>query len=112
MKVAFISGPLRASTQQGIEDNIHRAEAAALRAWLDGYAVICPHANTKFADGSSSDAMWLEGHLAILRRCDVIVMLPDWEDSLGAIAEHDAAIAAGLEVIYEVRPSRVEAPNV
>ena len=101
MKLAFISGPYRAPTVHGIVENIRAAEAVALKYWALGYAVICPHLNTALFDGSLPDETWLAGDLEILKRCDVIVMLPGWNKSAGATQEHKVAVRLGLEVIYE-----------
>lgn len=39
--------------------------------------------------------------VAMLRFCDCIYMLKDWEDSPGAKAEKAFAEACGIEVLYE-----------
>ena len=35
--------------------------------------------------------VWLEGDMELLRRCDAVVLTPDWERSSGARAERQAA---------------------
>jgi hypothetical protein len=85
-----------------MESNIRRAEGLALEAWRLGYAVICPHANTRFFQGAAPDKIWLEGDLEILRRCDGILMTSDWERSQGARAEEDAARYASIPVFYSL----------
>jgi hypothetical protein len=37
---------------------------------------------------------------AICNECDAIAMLPGWENSKGARAEHATAVALGLQIIY------------
>ena len=101
MKLAYIAGPYRSATVRGIVQNIRIAEAVALRYWRDGYAVICPHMNTALMDGSLPDHVWLEGDLEMLRRCDVVVMLPKWKSSVGATAEHSLAVSLKMEIRYE-----------
>jgi len=102
MEVVYIAGPLRAKNAWEQEQNIRRAEALALEAWRLGYAVICPHTNTRFFQGAADDAVWLRGDLEILRRCDVVLMTPDWETSQGAVAEHAEALRLGLRVVYDL----------
>ncbi len=109
MRTAYIAGPYR---PRGIWKrvpvvkwliiawNIHRARKVALRWWRAGYAVIVPHGNTAFFDGRCPDSVWLSGDLEIMRRCDVVVMMPDWERSGGAVAEHVVAVEYGLEIVY------------
>lgn len=101
MKVAYISGPYRSDSLEGVIGNIARARAVALKYWKLGYAVICPHLNTALFDGACPDSVWLEGDIEILKRCDVIVMMVGYEKSKGAKAELAAAKAVGLEVIFE-----------
>jgi len=50
-------------------------------------------------DGVCPDKYFLEGDLDILRHCDAIVMIPGWELSQGAIAEHSVAFDAGIEIV-------------
>ena len=100
MKIAYIAGPYRAKNGRTILDNIRAAEQVALEYWKKGYAVICPHLNTAFFDGHCPDSTWLDGDLKILSRCDVIVMMPTYMESSGAIAELQLAGDLGIEIIY------------
>ena len=100
MKVAYISGPYRSETINGIYENIQNARKAALEYWQKGYAVICPHMNSALMDGACEDYVWLDGDLELLRRCDIIVMLKEWKCSAGAIAEFNEAGKHGLEIHY------------
>ena len=96
MKIIFVSGPYRGN----IAENIQKAKEASIQLWQDGYAVITPHLNTAHFDGYCPDEVWLAGDLEILRRCDVIFMLPGWEQSEGAMAEHALAEELGKEIMY------------
>ncbi len=107
MKVIYVAGAYRAKTEWGVAENIRRAELAAIELWKKGWAVICPHKNTAFFGGACDDSIWLLGDIEMLRRCDAIYMLPGWENSTGARAEHEVALAAGLLVLYEIE----EAPH-
>ena len=78
--------------------NIEAARAVARELWLMGFAVICPHSNTALMDGIDTGELFLDGDLAILERCDFIVMLPGWQESSGATAELEHARALGLGV--------------
>jgi hypothetical protein len=102
VKVIYVAGPFRGPDSWAIENNIRRAEALALEAWRLGAAVICPHTNTRFFQGAAPDHLWLDGDLAILRKCDAILMTPDWERSSGARAELEDARAHGLPVLFNL----------
>jgi len=101
MKVAYIAGPYRSETIQGIAENIRKAERIAIKYWKGGYAVICPHKNTALFDGECPDNVWLEGDIEIMKRCDVVIMTPDWRQSEGARQEHEIAMSLEKEIIYE-----------
>jgi hypothetical protein len=81
--------------------NIIRARKVAKKYWKLGYAVICPHSNSTLFDGVAPDKTFLDGDIAILKRCDVIVMMRDWQKSRGAREELDIARTIGLDVIYD-----------
>jgi hypothetical protein len=101
MKLVFISGAYRSDTVHGIVENIRKAESVAIKYWRLGYAVICPHKNTALFDGLMPDDTWLNGDLEILKRCDAIIMVKDWEKSTGAKAEKVFAEQHGIGVIIE-----------
>ncbi len=98
-EVVYLAGPYRSPEGPwGIHENIQRARQIAIELWRMGYAVICPHCNTAFFDGACHDDVWLEGDIAILRKCDIVVMMPRYLESEGARAEFIAAEAAGIPV--------------
>lgn len=104
--VIYIAGPYNSKTEWGLELNIRHAEDAALRLWLAGWAVICPHKNTAHFGGQLHNSlddrnMWLNGDLELVRRCDAMYVLTGWEDSNGTKAEIALAERLGMEVIYE-----------
>lgn len=100
--VVYVAGPFRGRDAYEIECNIRRAEAVALEVWRLGCAALCPHANTRYFQGAADDAVWLTGDLAMLARCDALVLTPDWARSSGAAAERDFAIRRGLPVFESV----------
>ena len=102
MKVAYIAGPYRGKSERAVVENIRHAEKYALKDWQMGYAVICPHLNTQLFGGLAPDEVWLDGDLEILRRCDLCVMIPGWDNSSGARAERVFALEHGIEVRYEI----------
>jgi hypothetical protein len=101
MKIAYISGPYRADSPNGIYHNIQKARKVAIKYWGKGYAVICPHLNTAFMDGACPDHVWLEGDVEILKRCDLVVMMKGWEKSEGARHEYKVANAYMIKTIED-----------
>lgn len=103
MKVVYIAGPFRGPNAWEIEQNIRQAETLALKVWLAGGACICPHANTRYFQGTGPDSIWLEGDLEILRRCDAVLTTADWARSSGARAEVELASSLNIPVFHAYR---------
>ncbi len=102
MKVVYIAGAYRGDGKPDtIYENIQIVRKYAKKYWRLGYAVFCPHMNSAFMDGACSDETFLEGSIEILKRCDVIVMLPNWEQSAGSVDEFNLANDVGLQIIHE-----------
>jgi hypothetical protein len=101
MKLVYVAGPYRASTEYGVMLNIQKAERLALRVWLAGAACICPHKNTAFFGGATHDNVWLEGDKEIVKRCDAVVCTDGWETSVGASGEVDLAKKLGIPVFED-----------
>jgi hypothetical protein len=96
MKLVYIAGPYRAKSKYFIGRNISIARYHARLLWQKGYAVLCPHMNTAHFDGICPDEVFLEGTMEMLRRCDLIYLLPNWRDSEGAKAEYAEAQRLGI----------------
>lgn len=87
----YISGPMT-----GLPDFNYPAfnqAAAELRA--QGYHVENPAENPE----RSTWAEYMKSAVAQLTACDMIKMLPGWEESRGAIIEHKLAQDLGIEVM-------------
>ncbi len=113
MKVLYIAGPYRSPDGwHAVWENIMRARAAARRAWLKGWAVICPHTNSIMMDGTDvEDRTFLDGDLEILGRCDALLAIPGWEKSEGAKREILVAENMGIPVYTGAEiPSPEEVP--
>lgn len=98
LPVIFISGPFRAPTPYGVEENCRRAEAAALEVWRAGAVAICVHAMCRHYSGAAPDSVWLAGDLEILRRCDAVLLVEGWEASSGTRGEIEEAERLGIPV--------------
>ena len=110
MKVIYVAGRYLGECDWETYNNIHHARVAARRLWDEGWAVICPHANTAFFGGPNERdrdnpngdwQRWIRGDLEILARCDAIYMLRGWQDSKGASIEYAKARELGVEILYE-----------
>lgn len=87
MRVVYIAGKFRGATPWQVEQNVRAAEAAALEVMRRGHMALCPHKNTQHFDGELPDEFFLEGTKELLRRCDAVLLVPGWQDSVGACGE-------------------------
>ena len=99
MKLIYVAGKYRAKTENEIFENIIAARKIARRLWEEGWAVICPHANTMFMGGIADDSAFLEGDLEMIRRCDAIYMMNNWWESVGATKELALARELKIQII-------------
>lgn len=103
MKVVYVAGPIRAPNLWLREQNIRKAEAAALGVWLAGGVAICVHAQGRFWDETMAPfETWIRGDLELIKRCDALLMVEGWERSQGALMEHAEADRLGLPVFYDL----------
>jgi len=97
MTQVYISGPIT-----GLPD-LNRAafdhEERLLREV--GYETFNPHSNTQKDHGKEN--LWrhyMRICVGQIPLCDSMRMLPDWQNSKGAVWEHRIAMMLGLEVTY------------
>lgn len=97
-KVVYIAGPFRGPTHWAITQNIRAAEWYALEVWKMGGIALCPHLNTRNFQGELPDEAWLDGDLVMLERCDAVLLVPNWDRSVGAKAESHHAETKGIPI--------------
>lgn len=98
MKVIYIAGKYRGPTPWAVEQNIRAAEDVAAKVIRAGHMPLTPHKNTAHMEGLADDAFFLEGTMELLRRCDAVLCVSNWRDSVGARAEVEEARRLGLPV--------------
>jgi len=108
-KLLYIAGPYR--PRPGLQSlpvlrwffiarNILRARRLAIWLWKNGDYAVCPHMNIASIAHKLTNPVLTEGNLTLMRRCDAVVMLPEWTVSTGARYEHLTAILEGLPIYY------------
>ena len=91
---AFIAGPYRAETKEGVELNIQSAKKTAELAILKGYFPLCPHLSTDRMDRiipKLNDDYWLEMTMEMMKRCDLVILSQGYSYSDGTLAEIEEA---------------------
>lgn len=107
MKLVYLAGPYLPKAE-GFgaalgewRQNVRRADEAGRALCRAGYAVIVPHKNTYGWD----DEEGLDWHdfltmdEAIIERCDIVALLPRWEQSRGSLREKAFAERKGIRVV-------------
>lgn len=97
----YTAGPYSETAGVGtVAENIQRATDIAAHLWEMGYAVICPHMNSANLETLTtlSNKDFVDRDLEMVQVCDGIVMMPYWEQSLGAVRELQCARENDLEV--------------
>lgn len=102
MRVVYVAGPFRGPDAWAIKCNIHRAEIVGSAVARAGHMPLIPHANTANFHGFGDDQFWIEGTLELLRRCDAVVLVHGWENSVGTLGEIAEARKLGIPVFEDV----------
>jgi nucleoside 2-deoxyribosyltransferase len=102
----YVAGPYTAETPEGVEANIRAAEEIGKEVLLRGFVPVVPHAMTgrgtweqALPDWSHED--WLFNFcFPLIRHCDALLLMPEWESSRGAVMELHYAREKRKPVFY------------
>ncbi len=105
MKLIYIAGPFVGKNNAEIQQNINAAVDASRYiqdVWPDELCPVCPHTNFGGLElmGTCTQDQIMGMCIALLGKCDAILMLPGWEDSRGAVRERDYAEERGIRRFY------------
>ena len=102
MTLVYLAGPLSPCEKFTIEDNVNAALETFLRLTRAGVHAFCPHICALVPGAFDIPyERWLAMDLALLERCETVLMLPRWETSPGARREHELATLMGKRVVYD-----------
>lgn len=98
--IVYISGKYSGD----IDANIQKAREMAITIWELGFTAFCPHLNTIHFEKSCrcTYADYLLGDLEILKRVNIVLMMTGWEESKGAMIEHEEAKLLQLPIVYNL----------
>jgi len=101
--VVYVAGAYKAPTSWQREQNVRRAENAALEIAKLGASPLCPHTNTRFFEGECTPEFWYEATMELLRRCDAIFVIgSDWQQSEGTVREVEEATRLKKPVFFSL----------
>ena len=102
MKVVYIAGPYTDKDPAVKALNIAKAGIYAMQYSMLDFAVICPHKNNAHFDlHNEKDTHWIKACKELLSRSDIVVMIPNWTTSSGAVEEYKLAVELGKQIIFE-----------
>jgi hypothetical protein len=102
MIVVYIAGPFRAATPWLIEQNIRRAEAVGLEVAKLGCCPVIPHSQYRFFQNSMPDEFWLQATLEQVSRCDALMLVEDWNNSVGTRGEVKRAYELKIPAFHDI----------
>jgi hypothetical protein len=103
-KLVYVAGPISAPDPIAMLENIRAGIAAARWILAAGHYPFCPHLDhqlilTRGVDEPVITVDALQANsMAWLRKADIVVVLPGWEDSKGCRAEINEASLQGISV--------------
>jgi len=100
MHMIYIAGAYTAPTRTGIMANVQRAREVAARVAAHGAFPVTPHFLGDGIEDAGSPQFWYDGTLALMRRCDAVLVVPGYEESKGTLLEIADAGRRGLPVLY------------
>jgi hypothetical protein len=112
-RVVYLAGPYRPyvdddGVRHGIAENVREAGKLGIQIWQRGYVALVPHTLTYLSpaqqrqDGGIADIppeQFMDGELELIRRSDMVVLMPNWRISRGAVIEKDYAERVGIPVL-------------
>ena len=111
MHIVYISGPISNGGKDSssvMKNNRAKAKTLAMKLWnIKDIYVICPHLNSpwesadEFSETGMAYAEMISKDCEILKKCDCVIMMKDWETSKGSKLEYEYAINNKIPVFHE-----------
>lgn len=107
MKRVYVAGPYSADNVITVLDNMREGMRISTEVLLAGYAPFCPwldyHFTLMLRPGETITVPdYYAYSMAWLEVSDAILMIGDWQNSKGAKAELERAIALDIPVFYDI----------
>jgi hypothetical protein len=102
--LVYVGGKYRGKTVFHVIWNILKARKVSMWLWRHQISNICPHTNSALIDYGMDkvpDDFILPAYLDILKRCDAMVLVSGWSDSVGTLAEIELATKMNIPIYYD-----------
>ena len=101
VKIIYLAGPIDASSDIQVRENIAVAHHYAIEVWKLGMVALCPHKNDEgIYRVVPNKPLFYAGGLELVARSDGVFMLPNWQKSFGSRMERQYALKLGKPVFY------------
>lgn len=100
--LVYLSGPISAKTMWAVAEHVHVAERAFVACCEADIASICVHSMGRNCGDALDHAGWMAHDLEILQRCDAVLMVGEWQQSVGARMELWLASRLQIPVFFDV----------
>ena len=98
--MVYIAGPYRAKHPYQIQQNINVAWAHGVEVCKFGAYPVVPHLSTMHMEGLATPEFFIEATLELMRRCNAVLICPNFADSQGTMGEIKEAERLGLPIFY------------
>lgn len=109
--LVYVSGAYTAPTSEQLQANIERARLAGLEVRKAGYVPVVPHLAILYDDPNdfTYEKAMVEC-LAMLKRCNAVLMVEGWRESRGARIERHFAYKHWIPVCHTIGELRISVP--
>jgi len=107
MKIVFIAGSYSGKNKEIIEKNIRNAEKYQIALANAGVGFFCPHNHTEHFEekANAPEGFYRKLDRTILEKaCDMIVVVPGWENSEGTKLEIEFAKENNIPLFFPKSP--------
>jgi hypothetical protein len=107
MRIVYLAGAYSGATLMEVNRNIQEARNVALTLAKRRIPFLCTilqtaHFDTVLGEHDPGYEHWINVSLEVLKRCDAIFLIPNWQQSKGANLEREAAIARRMPVFEDI----------
>lgn len=101
--MGYLSAPISAPEALFRTYNRLRAQEVSARLWEAAVLHYCPHANSPAVGCTDVPyETWMAMDLEVIQRCDWVLMLEGWEQSVGCTREFNVALNLDIPVVFTV----------
>ena len=102
MILVYVAGPYTADSLWERAENIREAQLVGAQILAEDVYPIVPHEMGAMFQDQQPPEYWYRATLALMLRCDAVVLTPRWRVSHGAVLERERALKIGMPVFDNV----------